>query len=88
MDTAYKSRTWWMLRALAYVEPLAAHEETCDTQRDRGAKVPGLGTHDQEQHRIWLAKGAECSQYSVAPSGSECLTRLYVDRQGNLLPEC
>lgn len=74
MDTAYKTRAWWILRAISY---------TSGCYGPDGEDVPGL---DYRQRRIW-EDAAECGRNAVAPSGSVCLTRIYVDRQGNVLPE-
>ncbi len=72
MDTAYKSRTWWMLRALAYAYSVIAEEIY-------------KGHHPKQLH-IWNQECDKAAANAVAPSGSPCLTRQYVDRQGNTLP--
>lgn len=82
MDTAYKTRAWWMLRALSYFEPICSYEEAVD-----GARYPRVSRSDIEQHAIWHREGVASASSAMAPAGSECLTRLYVDRRGDLLPE-
>ena len=73
MDTAYKSRTWWMLKALTYAYAVIV-EETYK------------GYHPQQLY-IWNRECDKAAANAVAPSGSPCLTRRYVDRQGNTLPQ-
>jgi len=94
MDTAYKTRAWWMLRALSYMTSIAiAEQNQADynespgrfgdySARNFGRNRPsGLG----EQGQIWHQEGAKAAVNAVAPAGSEALTRRTVDRQGNLL---
>ncbi len=73
MDTAYKTRAWWMLRALSY-----AHGAITEAEY-RG--------HNPEQIRLWDAQCDEAATNATGPAGSKALTRQYVDRRGNLLPE-
>lgn len=68
MDTAYKTRTWWIFRSLSY------------------AYASLEGSENPKQVEIWNKEGDKAAANACAPSGSPCLTRQYVDRQGNLLP--
>lgn len=79
MDTAYKTRTWWMLRALAYLRSVGAAEQAiADT---------GTVTERPAQVRIWKDEGLRSAANAMAAAGAECFQRLFVDRSGNLLPE-
>lgn len=98
MDTAYKSRTWWMLRALAYMETPADEEEDYDCAVEYACERQGSTDRmavrarysrprtAMRQIEIWEDEGRKCATNAVAPSGASCLTRTYVDRQGNTLP--
>ncbi len=67
MDTAYKTRAWWMLRALDYGR---------------------LGdVYAPDRYVIWDHEAITAGENAVAPAGAECLTRIYVDRHGELLPQ-
>ena len=59
MDTAYKTRAWWMLRALAYFMPLAEVEDAWAN----GRKVHGLG----EQGSVWAREGVAAARAAVTP---------------------
>ena len=80
MDTAYKTRAWWMIRALSYAESIVFNE---DTKRH----VVSLCVNVPSQTQILAVEMKKSALASCAPQGSECLTRTYVDRQGNLLPQ-
>ena len=73
MDTAYKSRAWWMLRALGY---------TADCYGGDGERYTGA---DPRQIQIWEAEAVKAGLAAVAPSDDPRLTRFSVDRQGNTL---
>lgn len=73
MDTAYKTRAWWILRALGYAYGALTEAE--------------YKGYNPEQLRIWNAQCDESAANAVAEAGSPCLTRVYVDRSGDLRPE-
>ncbi len=75
MDTTYTTRAFWMLRALAYA---------FDSEGSAGYN--GSVHACAEQRWIWAVEAGKAGANAVAPAGSEPLTRLYVDRQGNTLP--
>lgn len=77
MDTAYKTRAWWAMRALSYSRAIVEHKP-----RNIALCVPM-----ESQEEIWDGQMREAMAAAMGPSGSEALTRKYVDRQGNLLPE-
>lgn len=70
MDTGYKTRGFWILQSLEYAESYA------------GANVH---THP-DQLRAWGQRAVQSAANALAPAGAECLTRRWVDKQGNLLP--
>ena len=73
MDTAYKSRAWWMLLALNY---------TAGCYSGDGERYVSA---DPRQIHIWEAEAVKAGRAAVAPSGDPRLTRFSVDRQGNAL---
>lgn len=73
MDTAYKTRAWWMLRALELAMDAVLGWDD------------GNGFACSEQRALWASEARKAGANAVAPAGSECLTRLHVDRAGNLL---
>ena len=75
MDTAYKTRAYWMLKALEYA--FAAIAGVTHTGRNACS----------DQIRCWNDQAVKCGVAAVAPSGCVDLTRMTVDRKGNLLPE-
>ena len=66
-----------MLRALNYADGLVAREDARATNH-----TSQLCT-GESQVTIWSRKMLKAAQHALAPSGSECLVRKYVDRQGN-----
>jgi hypothetical protein len=74
MDTqAYKSRSWWVARALRYARD-AINDASWSTLLEPAGPA---------QCYVWTVQARESMANACAATGSDCLTRTYVDRQGN-----
>lgn len=87
MDTAYKTRAFWMLEALDHFESVASHEEATVAREENPGRYLSSYRPDFRQVRIAREQGEKAARNAMAPAGSRCLTRIYVDRSGELLAE-
>ena len=95
MVTAYKSRCYWVLSALEYAMDVVEETPWEDSHGGypEGVNIGGDGVsaypysqrYGAAQLRVWTQEARKAMANAVAPSGSDCLTRLYAE-DGTRLP--